>query len=173
MVQCILGSPLIYWNKIIKCAAVQQLMNLQFLYKINVLIDWVKFKLQGETIRTATDSTSNSLLKISACQHVLAIWAVTISKPPTLLLCLEWLQMHLSAIFNSNQNFGISNSKWNSEPDQLNQYTNIEKLHCNIICFVHVPQYPNALEYCYYCTALPIHKFMNHEQIVLRTLCPY
>lgn len=62
---------------------------------MNVLTDWVK--LQGETIRTATDSTWNSLLKIAACQHVLAIWAVTISK--TLLLCLEWLQMHLSAIF--------------------------------------------------------------------------
>lgn len=54
-----LGSQLISNGKI---KHVQQLMNLQLLYEMNILSDWVN--LQGDIIRTATGSTINSLLSM-------------------------------------------------------------------------------------------------------------
>lgn len=80
-----LGSQLISNGKI---KHVQQLMNLQLLYEMNILSDWVN--LQGDIIRTATGSTINSLfsmcISMSTCFYFReALLAVTISN----LLCIN------------------------------------------------------------------------------------
>lgn len=96
---------------------------------MNVLTDCVN--LQGDKVTTSTGPTSNSLLRISVCQHVLALGKplnshnIKTSDFPFVYGTFT----NSSAIFNSNQNFVIPSPQQNSKPDQLIRYTGIDKKH--------------------------------------------